>query len=167
MLSYLVVAFRTFSGYAEGIMSRDAGASLNPIVPGAADQVALARLDVALSHHGSRPLLADPDGAPLELSPALFRALREAAEILMRGDAVVISPLHRELSTTEAADLLNVSRQFLTRLIDRGDIPHRLIGRHRRIKLSDLLDYKARRSEQRRSLLRELTEEAAESGAYD
>jgi excisionase family DNA binding protein len=148
-------------------MSRDAGASLNPIVPGAADQVALARLDVALSHYGSRPLLADPDGAPLELSPALFRALREAAEILMRGDAVVISPVHRELSTTEAADLLNVSRQFLTRLIDRGDIPHRLIGRHRRIKLSDLLDYKARRSEQRRSLLRELTEEAAESGAYD
>ena len=149
------------------MMDSEIAASLNPIVPDAADQAALRRLDVALSHVGSRPFLADPDGAPLELSPALFRALREAAEILMRGDAVVISPIHRELTTTEAADLLNVSRQFLTRLLDRGDIPHRLIGRHRRIKLSDLLEYKARRSAKRRNVLRELTAQAAESGAYD
>lgn len=127
----------------------------------------LHRLEGALSRLESVPMLADPDGTPLELSPALCRALREAAEILLRGDAVVISPVHRELTTTEAADLLNMSRQFLTRLLERGEIPFTLIGRHRRIRLSDLLAYKHNRHVKRREALRELTAESGDAGAYD
>ena len=148
-------------------MDKVLSASLGPIVPDPQDRPALERLEDALGRLGAAPTLSDPDGAPLELSPALYRALREAAEILLRGDAVVISPIHRVLTTTEAADLLNVSRQFLTRLLDRGDIPFRRIGRHRRIALSDLLDYKARRDAGRRKALQELSADAAAAGAYD
>jgi len=140
--------------------------SLKPIVAGDAEMPVLKRLEAALGRLGSLPMLTSADGAPLELSPALFQALREAADILLRGDAVVISPIHRQLTTTEAADLLNISRQYLTRLLDRNELPFQLIGRHRRIKLSDLLVYKREREDERRHIIRELTTQSEDLGAY-
>jgi len=140
--------------------------SLRPIVADDAEMLALARLEGALGRLGSLAMLTNPDGAPIALSPALFQALREAVAILLRGDAVVISPVHRQLTTTEAADLLNISRQYLTRILERGELPFQLIGRHRRIKLSDLLAYKRKRETERRGIIRELTTQSEELGAY-
>jgi len=111
--------------------------------------------------------LVGPDEAHIRLPESLFRALRDAAQILGTGDAVFISPLHRRMSTTAAADLLGVSRQYLTRLIDRGEIPCERTGRHRRLKLSDVVSYKERRDHNRRTVLDELTAESEELGAYD
>ncbi len=106
------------------------------------------------------------DGA-IDLPPSLYEVLKLAVATLLDGGAVSISPLHRLLTTTEAGDLLGVSRQYLTRLLDSGQIPHTLTGRHRRIQLEDLLGFKQARDRARRTALDELTADAAESGAYD
>lgn len=138
------------------------------IVPLAADREALQQLAAALAPPATTTsFLQGPDEAPLSLPPSLYSALRDAVRILLRGDAVAISPLHRQLSTTEAGDLLGVSRQYLTRLIDRGEIPCDRTGRHRRLRLSDVLEFQRKRSAERRRVLDELTAEAAAAGAYD
>ena len=138
------------------------------IVPLAADREALQQLAAALAPPATTTsFLQGPDEAPLSLPPSLYSALRDAVRILLRGDAVAISPLHRQLSTTEAGDLLGVSRQYLTRLIDRGEIPCDRTGRHRRLRLSDVLAFQRKRSAERRRVLDELTAEAAAAGAYD
>ncbi len=139
------------------------------IQPVFADKDALDALEAALSRVPANTVfcLSGPDTEPLELPESLYRALRDAAHILRQGVAVVISPLQRRLSTTEAGDLLGVSRQYLTRLIDKGEIPCDRTGRHRRLKLTDILDYKRRRDEARGAFLDDLTAESAEAGYYD
>jgi excisionase family DNA binding protein len=111
-------------------------------------------------------LLTGPD-QPLELPAAVCRTLLAAVEILSRGDAIAIGAVHHRLTTTEAADLLGVSRQYLIRLIDRGELPHELVGRHRRLRLGDVLAYKSLRTIERQKALDELTRLDAELGAYD
>lgn len=139
------------------------------IQPVQAEREALEALEAALSRVPANTTfcLSAPDTDPIELPESLYRALKDAADILRQGAAVVISPLQRRLSTTEAGDLLGVSRQFLTRLIDKGEIPCDRTGRHRRLKLSDVLDYKRRRDEDRRVFMDEFTAESAEAGYYD
>jgi excisionase family DNA binding protein len=65
----------------------------------------------------------------------------DALDHLGRGDAVAVLPIRQELSSQEAADLLNVSRPFLVRLMDEGRLPHRKIGRKRRLRVEHLLAY--------------------------
>lgn len=137
------------------------------IQPRPADQGALDAFEAALDRFGNVPCLMAPDQAPLEFPEPLYLALRGAVHILRTGAAVAISPLQRRLSTTEAGDLLGVSRQYLTRLIDRGEIPCERTGKHRRLHLSDVLAYKRRRDDDRLAILNALTAEAAEMGGYD
>lgn len=139
------------------------------IQPVFADKAALDALEAALSRVPANAVfsLSGPDTEPLELPESLYRALRDAVHILRQGAAVVISPLQRRLSTTEAGDLLGVSRQYLTRLIDRGEIPCDRTGRHRRLMLRDVLDYKRRRDEARGAFIDDLTAESAATGYYD
>lgn len=142
--------------------------AIDVIVPSLADHEALQQLAAALAEPSvTTAFLQGPDEAPLSLPPSLYSALRDAVQILLRGDAVAISPLHRRLSTTEAGDLLGVSRQYLTRLIDRGEIPCDRTGRHRRLKLSDVIAFKQKRSASRRRVLDDLTADAAAAAAYD
>jgi excisionase family DNA binding protein len=63
--------------------------------------------------------------------------------------------------------MLGVSRQFLIRLLERGEIPHHMVGTHRRIYVRDLLAYKVKRDSKRRQVLDELTHAEAEDGLYD
>ena len=139
------------------------------IQPVAADKNDIDLLEAALSRVPANTTfcLSGPDTAPVELPESLYRALRDAAQILRQGSAVVISPLRRRLSTTEAGDLLGVSRQYLTRLIDKGQIPCDRTGRHRRLKLSDVLEYKRRRDDARGAFIDDFTAESAEAGFYD
>jgi excisionase family DNA binding protein len=139
------------------------------IEPDASDRAAFERLFEALKQPPgeTRPQLVDPDGAPIPLPESLFSALRDAVGILRTGAAVSISPLHRRLTTTEAGELLGVSRQFLTRLIDRGELSCERTGKHRRIILRDLLEYRDRRDRNRIDALDAMTAQAGAEGEYD
>jgi excisionase family DNA binding protein len=98
----------------------------------------------------------------ITLTPALSNLLMELLRHIGRGDAVTLVPVSQMLTTQQAADILNVSRPFLVTLLERGDIPHTLVGRHRRIKADDLFAYKRGRDEKRSKALSELAEMDAE-----
>jgi excisionase family DNA binding protein len=78
----------------------------------------------------------------------------------------LIKPSNRLLTTSEAAELLNVSRRYLCRLLDRGDIPFVRVGKHRRIRVEDLMRYRERRDAARREKLLEITRISQELGLY-
>jgi excisionase family DNA binding protein len=111
-----------------------------------------------------RLLVKEADGQerdfelPFSILSLFHRILSETAA----GNAVVVYPVHAELSTQEAADLLGVSRPFLIGLTDRGEIPCRKVGKHRRILFEDLMNYKRTTDEKRARVLDELVAEAQE-----
>ncbi len=76
-------------------------------------------------------------------------------------------PVSMELTTQEAADILNVSRQYLVRLAEDGSIPCTKTGKHRRLRAQDVLAYKSRRDRQRKKALSKLTQLSQEFGLYD
>lgn len=114
-----------------------------------------------------RPALLGPNGEEFELPESLYRALRVIVDHLTRCESVSIMHAAEELTTQQAADLLNISRPYLVRLVDRGDIPCHRVGTHRRILREDVEKYRAERDKQRRHHLRAMVREADELGLYD
>jgi len=83
---------------------------------------------------------------------------------MSQGNAISLIPRYQELSTQEAASILNVSRPFLVGLLDQGEIPHHKVGSHRRVRLEDVLTYKERVDEQRLDVLDQLTGVSQDEG---
>lgn len=111
--------------------------------------------------------LVGPRGEEVTLPPAVFYVLERVAEVLARGDSVTVVPVGRELTTQQAADLLNVSRQYLVRLLDEGRIPFSKTGKHRRLRIDDVLAYRRVRDDERRSALERLTTLTESFGGYE
>jgi excisionase family DNA binding protein len=84
------------------------------------------------------------DGLEHEVSipAAAYRSLIDVLVQMAQGNSVSLIPIHTELTTQEAADLLNVSRPYLIKQIEAGALPHHKIGKHRRIYFNDLMAYK-------------------------
>lgn len=116
--------------------------------------------------HHTRCKLIGPGGETTELPESVLYVLERVAEVLARGDAVTIVPVGKELTTQQAADLLNVSRQYLVRLLDEGAIPFTRTGKHRRLRIEDVLAYKERRDRERKAALDDLARETEDVGGY-
>ena len=134
--------------------------------PAEADKAAKAGTVLA-SHRDKRGGLSlhvkkGAKSADADLPPAVARLVLDLLELIGKGDAVTLVPSGADLSTQQAADMLDVSRPFLVKLLETKAIPHHKIGTHRRIRAEDLLAYKHRRDRTRtaaRTRLARLTQE--------
>lgn len=99
---------------------------------------------------------------PLELPAGAVALLMDILEAMAAGRGVTLMPENAELTTVQAAEVLNVSRPFLIKLLDEGAIPHRKVGKHRRIRMEDVMAYKAAIDRERETVLDQLVSEAQE-----
>lgn len=111
--------------------------------------------------------LVGPSGESIPIPASIFCVLERIAEVMARGDSITVVPVGKEVTTQQAADLLNVSRQYLVRLVDDGRIPFRKTGKHRRLRIEDVLAFKEQRDKDRRAGLRELSRMTQDLGGYD
>jgi len=104
----------------------------------------------------------------LVLPTSALRLLVDILGELAIGNAVKVVPVHAELTSQEAADLLNVSRPHLVKMLEDGAIPFTKTGRHRRVRFSDLMAFKQRRDEKSQEAMEALAQQAQELGmGYD
>jgi excisionase family DNA binding protein len=96
----------------------------------------------------------------VELPTSALRLLVDILTELADGNAVKVVPIHAELTTQEAADLLNVSRPHLVKLLESGELPFHRAGKHRRIRFVDLMTFKAAREKSSAAAMEELARQA-------
>ena len=119
-------------------------------------------------HVGSVSLQVEGEAeTTISLPDAAAGPLLDLLSDLAEGRAVSVSDADEELTTREAAELLNVSRPHLTQLLKEGEIPSHKVGSHHRVYRRDVLAYKARRQEESEEAMQELTRLSQDLGLYD
>lgn len=116
---------------------------------------------------GSQAQLISPTGNSLNIPRPVYRLLVQILKDLSEGASVTIMQERQGLTTAQASRLLGVSRQFLVNLLDKDEIPHHMVGTHRRIYIKDLMAFKCRRDRTRRALLNQMVQSELEAGVYD
>lgn len=139
-----------------------------PIVADERELPALRELDARLRCPPDDGMgLVWPNGEQRPLPPSAYAVLIHAIHEMARGRAITVAPVDTEVTTHQAAELLNISRPFLVRNLLGTAIPFHYVGTHRRIKLPELLAYRQRRDHAARAALREMATEAQELGLYE
>jgi excisionase family DNA binding protein len=115
----------------------------------------------------ARARLIGPDDSVMDIPDELYEVLRDVVRALSQGLAISVAPHNTMLTTQEAADLLNISRPTLVRLLTDGEIPYTMRGRHRRVMLRDVLDYRERTRRERRQTLDQMAADAEEDDLYN
>ncbi|HYJ13749.1 MAG TPA: excisionase family DNA-binding protein [Thermomicrobiales bacterium] len=139
----------------------------SPTSPLSPETAAAARISRALLERYAAPdepliLHIGDDAELLELPSEAVEMLRDILAAIASGERVSVLTEHAELSTFEAAAILNVSRPYLIRLLDEQQIPSHKVGTHRRVRLDDLLEYKERDVRARQAVLDQLIQDGVE-----
>lgn len=154
---------------------------MSTLIPENFETVAPSEADAVLARESSRLLatrklnrrasvrirLVDDGGGEAETVSVPTSALRLFVHLLTemsQGHSVTLIPTHAELTTQQAADILNVSRPYVVKLLDEGKIPSRAVGKYRRVRFDDLMAYKRKDDDARAKILDQLTAEAQELG---
>jgi excisionase family DNA binding protein len=106
----------------------------------------------------------EKEGETLAVPASALRLFLHLLAEMSQGNPLALIPTRAELTTQQAADLLNVSRPYLVKLLDEGTIPCRTVGKYRRVRFDDLMAYKRKDDEARAKVLEQLTAEAQELG---
>jgi excisionase family DNA binding protein len=125
------------------------------------------KLERILAQNTSPPKLLSGTGEEIAIPESVYEILLTVVRNMSAGREIVITPTNKQLTSQEAADLINVSRPYMIKLLDNQEIPHSRVGTHRRILLSDLIAYKEQRASTRQNKLQEMTEFLQEEGFYD
>lgn len=108
-------------------------------------------------NHPAGAALRAPDGSERPIPNEIFEVLEQVADALANGSGVTVAPNDMQMTTQQAADFLGVSRPTLIKYLEDGTIPYEKRGRHRRVLLRDVVEFKDRFRVDRREALRELT----------
>jgi excisionase family DNA binding protein len=99
---------------------------------------------------------------PIELPAGAVAMLMDILSAMAAGRGVTLIPVDAELTTVQSAEILNVSRPYLIKLLEEGQIPYRKVGKHRRIRMEDIMNYKRAIDKRREAVLDQLAAEAQE-----
>jgi excisionase family DNA binding protein len=137
----------------------------DPVMPTEAEtRIAEESGRILAAHAQSELRVQLDDGQTLVLPQSVARLLSHILTEMAEGNAVTMIPIHAEMTTQEAADFLNVSRPHLVQLLERGGIPHRKVGTHRRVRFEDVRRYKAKVEADRNAALDELAQLSQDMG---
>ncbi len=103
----------------------------------------------------------------VQLPPLALNLLMYALQQMANGNSLAITPIHTEMTTQEAADLLKVSRPYFIKLLDAKKIPFHKVGTHRKVHYQDVMRYKEQLYAARRKVLDELANESQKLGLYE
>jgi excisionase family DNA binding protein len=116
---------------------------------------------------GDHPSLKAKDGTEIPLPEHIFQMLVKVVEEMRRGRAIVLMPEDEAFTTQAAANYLGMSRQYLVKLLEAGEIRFHRVGSHRRVTFKDLRTYEKRRDADRRKSLGGLFSKLQQEGYYD
>ena len=125
------------------------------------------RVRAALGRTGGRPRITTEDGDVIDLPEPVAEAMAEVLEAAADGERPLVLRSPDNLTTEQAAAILNVSRPTVVRWIEAGKLPARMVGTHRRLTLGDVLAFRDQSTKRRRRALDEMARQAEELGLYD
>jgi len=134
--------------------------------PGPAELAVVQTLAYALANPERYSVGLTIDGQPLPTPGPVLAAMRRLCEHLAAGRAVTLIPHRTTLTPRQAAELLGISRPYLMRLLQQGQLHSSKVGAHHRLTLDEVLRYRARRDADFEATMDEMTLEAEEAGGY-
>lgn len=137
-----------------------------PVVPAQTEEEKIKTLSEMLKRPG-RFRLFGPDGTLQEIPHTVQELFSQIVTGMSEGKGMTVIPAEKELTTRMAAGLLGMSRQYLVRLLDEGKIPFHRTGTHRRLRLTDVLDYRQKRSQERREAIARIARKEIDERTYD
>ncbi|MEH2237111.1 helix-turn-helix domain-containing protein [Nostoc sp.] len=141
--------------------------SLDTVISPQLEAQSIKELERILSVKDFQAKLVGANGEKINIPEPIYRVLLQVVHAMASGKAISIIPQQQELTTQQAAEYLNVSRPYLIKLLEQGEIPHIKVGSHRRVRFDDLMNYKQQRDVKRDQLLTELTQMSQEAGFYE
>jgi excisionase family DNA binding protein len=138
-----------------------------PVTAMESEQPILRKIERILRLSECEPKIVGSDGEEIPLPESLSALLGQIVSQLTHGNAVRVASIHEELTTQEAADILNVSRPYLIKLLEEGTIPFVKTGTHRRIRFNELMEYKRYRDVERTRAINEIAQISQDAGLYD